>query len=815
LYIVITILIVYALGIISYEYDFYFISFLLIFIALFFNSLKSKKIIYNLVLVIFLILSFANCYYNSKSVVIQYINEDIEIIAEIKSQNKTANFDSKYNSFNSSLLYINGKKLNLKENTIIYIDKNVDIGLNTVIKLSGNVADTSFSKNTMLFDYKKYLRGRKVYATIFAQNEITVIKENYSVFIDISNNFRRYTEKLFYDNISKESADIILSIILGDVDYLNIDLYDNIKTMGLAHIFAVSGSHIVLLYGVLLRVLKFVVPNRRISWLLTWALIWFYGFLIGFPLSVLRTLVMFTLLFGSEVMYRKYSSLNSIALAGLILTIANPFWIFDAGFLLSFSAALSLIIYNKYILKYIKTENLILRDFYLFLFLQIFTLPILAHYFNYIPIMGILYNLLLIPIFTFILIYSFALLIFGGLIVNLFIFPFRIFDYMLVSLRYLINFTENFAFNGIIIHTFSIFHNIIFYLVLTFIIYLYNEVNLEKNKDRQVKLNRKIYMIMESIFIWIIISFYFITYILTPKFDDSLYLNIMDAGQGMFINVSYKNYNLIFDCGSTSNSNLGSYTVVPYLIKNGIDKVDGVFISHWDEDHYSGLTELIKSNIDVKRIFSSNDFTDDNLLNDNMSKKKNIENVINLKEILSSNIIVLKKDDNVKINENFNIEILWPEDEYSAENKNNSSLVIMLYYKGRKILIPADIESDVENIIYGDLFKSDILIVPHHGSKTSSTDNFVEAVSPNISVFSYGKNNYGIPSDEVIEKYENINSNILTTFDQGQIKFILKDEKLYYNTYKGEKSYNYYELFFDWIIIKILVFGFFIGLIFI
>jgi competence protein ComEC len=289
----------------------------------------------------------------------------------------------------------------------------------------------------------------------------------------------------------------------------------------------------------------------------------------------------------------------------------------------------------------------------------------------------------------------------------------------------------------------------------------------------------------------------------------------MDAGQGVFINVSYKNYNLIFDCGSTSNSNLGNYMVVPYLIKNGINTVDGVFISHWDEDHYSGLTELIKSNIDVKRIFSSYDFIDDTLLNDNISKKKNIENVINLNGILNSDITVLKKDDNVKINENLSIGILWPEDEYSAENKNNSSLVVMLYYKGRKILIPGDIERDVENIIYEDLSKSDILIVPHHGSKTSSTDNFVEAVSPNIVVFSYGKNNYGIPSNEVIERYENINSNILTTFDQGEIKFILKDEKLYYNNYKGEKSYNYYELYFDWIIIKILVFGFFIGLIFV
>jgi len=360
--------------------------------------------------------------------------------------------------------------------------------------------------------------------------------------------------------------------------------------MGLAHIFAVSGLHIGLLYVALLYILRKIGLYRKTSWIITWLLLWIYGFLIGLPVSIMRTLVMFTFLFGSELLFRKYNSLNSISLAALILTIINPFWIFDVGFLLSFTAAFSIIIFNKYIIKKIKTKNVFLKTIYMYLFLQLLTFPVVIYYFNYFPILGIVYNLLLIPIFTVVLISSFIFLIFNNLFAYTLIIPFKLFDYFLYSLRYIINITENISFNGIIMATPSIYQIIFIYLAIFYIIYSY------KNELRNfLKIGYSI-----------IISYYLVTYILIPITDKSLYFNILDVGQGLFSTVSYKNHNYIFDCGSNSNKNLGDYVVVPYCTKKGIDEIDGVFISHWDNDHYSGIHNLIDcNNIDLKKIYSS------------------------------------------------------------------------------------------------------------------------------------------------------------------------------------------------------------------
>jgi competence protein ComEC len=760
MYIIISIFAAYAIGIISYELNIYSYYFTAIFAVLIYNSIINKKFVYNAVIIAFVILSYLNCNYNSISILSQYINENIIIEAKIKNQTKSDSL-----SFNASVISINNTPLFNEENIILYSGKSENIKGNSIIKVRCNVAENQLAKNRMLFNYESYLRSKNISAALFSEGDAVLISSDYSFLNTISSKFRSYAENTFYENLNKNNADIILSIILGDVNYLDDELYDNIKVMGLAHIFAVSGTHIVLMYIFLLNVFKFIL-NRRVSWLLSWCIIWFYGFLIGFPLSVMRALVMFTLLFGSEVLYRKYNSLNSIGLAALILTVYNPFWIFDAGFLLSFSAALSFIIYNKYI----KSENTPFKNLYMYLFLQIFTLPVIVYYFNFVPVMGFFYNLLLLPVFTAIIISGFLLMILNSLLPVLLIKPFEIFDYILYSLRYIIDISDKLAFNGVIVPTMSLCHIIFFYIALFFMIYL------NINKTCRCKI----------IGIAAIIGFYSITYIVFPMADNSLYFNIADVGQGLFTTIKYKGLNLVVDCGSTSIKGMGEYIAVPYLTKRGITKADAIFISHWDEDHYSGLNDILNSHIEVNKIFSSRS------------------------NEIYTDVQELSMGHQMKVDDNLNIRILWPYKNLVLNNINNSSLIISLNYNNRNILIPGDIEEEAEYAIYNDLNKYDIVIVPHHGSMTSSTMQFVDAVSPEIAVLSYGRNFYGIPSEEVILRYESAGSKIFSTFEDGEINIILKDDNLYYNTYINEKSDNYYELYLAGIIYKLIIFCFLI-----
>lgn len=758
MYILIKIFAVYAMGIIAYEHGFFSYLFIAIFVLLIFNSFVNKHYLYNIVLISFLILSFVNCKYNSQYILKQYTYLDVKFEAKIKTKNKI-NSDSSYEGYNAEITSINNKELKIKENTIVYFNKNADVKENSIISFRGSVADSSFSRNKMLFNYDNYLRSKKVGAVIFAEGTINTIKNDYSFLNKESITFKKYTENIFYSSLNKKNADIILSIILGDVDYLDESLYDNIKLMGLAHIFAVSGTHIVLLYGFLITALKYCFLSRRASWSIAWGLIWFYGFLIGFPMSVMRALVMFTLLFGSEVLYRKYNSLNSIGLAALVLTMYNPFWLFDAGFLLSFSAALSMIIFNKYIANHLLTQNGVLRNLYLNMFLQLFTVPVVSYYFNFIPVVGIVYNILLLPVFTVIIIYGFILLILNGGLSSI---PFKLLNYILYSLRYIIDYSEKIFLNGITLASMSIGMVLFFYIMLLFMIYLY------ANKDKD--------LFLKKCGLSALISFCSLNFIFLPAVDNSLYFNVVDAGQGLFTLINYKNACFIFDCGSTSSKGFGEYTVVPYLTKHGNKKIDGIFISHWDYDHYSGLEDMIKSNIKVKKVFSSRN-------NDDIGKE----------------IEILCRGNNFKIR-NLKISILWPDKNYVEDSINNSSLVIALQYYDKTILLTGDIEGSVETTLLDDIVHCDVLVVPHHGSKTSSTEKFVQKVSPHIAVMSYGKNNYGIPSEEVIIRYKKESSLILSTFNDGEINFILKNNKIYYNTYTNEKSGNYYDLYLEGII---------------
>lgn len=777
MYIVLSIFAFYALGIIAYEFNFYLYLFIVIFAVLLYDTIKTRKFIYNIVIILFLILSFINCFYNSKALLTGYIDKTIEITVKIKSANKTSDPSSGYNSFNGTVMSINGNELKSPENTIIYAEKNHKIYENTIVKMKGTAADIKFSRNRLLFNYKNYLRSKKVHAVVFCSGEPVVIKEEYSYMNRIAKEFRGYTEGLFRKRLGKENADIVLSIILGDTDYLEEHFYDSIKIMGLAHIFAVSGSHVVLMYGAMLWVFRVCGLKRRQGWFLSWILIWFYGFLIGFPLSVLRTLVMFTIIFFSEILYRKYNSLNSIGLAALILTIVNPYWIFDAGFLLSFSAALSLILFSRYIRHKLEAISKTVITIYMYLFLQLFLIPVMAYYFNYIPVMGIFYNIVLIPVFTVILVGGFILLIFGDIFLYTFIVPFKIFNIILNGLRYFIGFTDSFGFNGFIIPTMSIFEIIFFYLFIFFLLYIYN------NKQSGCK----------TMGFAVLISFYAVTWVLVPMLDKSLYLNIVDVGQGLYSTMSVENKNYIIDCGSTSSKNVGRYTAVPYLTKKGMKNINGIFISHWDSDHYSGLPDLLDNPyFNIERVYSSRENAD-----------------------INKPIVLLEKGDTVKINDTCSISILWPEADDSNMSKNNLSLVMSVDFNGKNILFTGDIEGAAEEGLTEAVAPANILIVPHHGSSTSSGDNFIAAVRPEIAVMSYGTNNYGIPSEEVVERYLKAGSKIFSTFDSGEINFILNEDKMYYNTYEGEKSRNYYELYFVWILPKLCLFIFFSILIYI
>ena len=220
--------------------------------------------------------------------------------------------------------------------------------------------------------------------------------------------------------------------------------------------------------------------------------------------------------------------------------------------------------------------------------------------------------------------------------------------------------------------------------------------------------------------------------------------------------------------------------MLPYLLDRKIKEIDYMIISHFDTDHCDGLLYLIEQ-INVKNIIIGNQYEQ----NDNYRK------FLNLIKKNKNNIIIAKMEEKILIEENVYIDILWPSLNNSIyENSiNNNSIVCKLSYKNFSVLFTGDIEEVAEKELIheiGDLniLKSTVLKVAHHGSKTSSTKEFLNAVNAKYALIGVGKNNkFGHPSDTTIENLNKTNTKIFRTDEMGEIEIKTNGKKIKFRTH--------------------------------
>ena len=224
-----------------------------------------------------------------------------------------------------------------------------------------------------------------------------------------------------------------------------------------------------------------------------------------------------------------------------------------------------------------------------------------------------------------------------------------------------------------------------------------------------------------------------------------------------------------------SDFDVGESTLLPYILDRGYKKIDFIFISHFDQDHIGGIFTILEK-LKVKRIFVS-------------KQEENSENYQKfLKKVKEKNIpvTIVKKDDVINLENDVSIDILWPRDKQIEENKiNNNAIVMKLRYNKFSMLFTGDIEEIAEKEIVSiyentDILKSSILKIAHHGSKTSTTEEFLKLVDSRIALIGVGKNNlFGHPSDEIIKRLEEINVKVYRTDLNGEIEIIVNNKGNY------------------------------------
>lgn len=590
------------------------------------------------------------------------------------------------------------------------------------------------------------------------------------------------------ENLPEEKANLLLGILVGYKDEISDDIQENFKESNISHVLAVSGLHVSYIIMAISKSLE-KIQGKRSSKIITIFFIIVYMFITNFSPSVVRASLMGIISIASKLTYNKNDIWTNISISILCILVYNPYLISSSGVLLSYGGTIGIITFQKSIslfLVKIKSKSKIykynskvrriidyIQDTLVVSFsAQIVIAPIVAKMFNTVSLSFFITNFLISPIIGPIIICGFMF------ILSSFLFPKFIIIINKLILENLLQFLIEISklgkilpFNKIYIQTPEIWRIFIYYNVI-YIVNIIYKISTKKNitafQKRLINWKNLIRHLLRKHSQKVLGSILCITIIgISIKImPNNLKIYFIDVGQGdSTLIVTPQGKNILIDGGGSESYDVGKNILVPYLLDRKVTNLDYVIISHFDTDHVGGILTVLEE-LDVKKVIIGKQYE----ICDNY---KEFLKIIRQKDILVKQV---QKGDKINIEKNVQIKVLFPEEKMIEENSlNNNSLVFKLMHKDFSVLYTGDIEKIAEERIVKlyskrEILKSTILKVAHHGSKTSSTQEFLGLVQPQIALIGVGKNNlYGHPNDDVIERLKNINAKIYRTDNDGEI----------------------------------------------
>ena len=636
-------------------------------------------------------------------------------IVEIEGTAKEKNY---YNVYEGK---IENKKfliyISKKENTFSYGDK---------IKVTATFNKPNKARNSGGFDYSVYLKSKKIYGSFKVEKILEVEKAKR---VPLINKIQEHIKETFNKNL--KNSPLAIGLLLGIRDNISEDVQDDFRNANLTHMLAISGAHfsyVILIVSFICKKLK----NKRLQQFILIGAIIFFMNLTGNTPSVVRAGIMSILLILSSILKRQNDIYTNISTSLLIQIINNPYVIFDVGLILSYSGVIGIVTFNKFFSKIIKNKIICVT-----LSANSLLIPIMIYKYNTISFTFVISNVLASGLLGVIIMLELIACIIKIKPV------FVLLDISLSLLQKIANFCSKIPFSNVYVTTKTVFVVLAIYLI----IYLW------------IKRKKK------SIPIIILFIFVFTCFARIYNYNtlekDILQIKFIDVGQGDCTLLINKGKTLMIDTGGSTSSSydVGENIVHKYLLYKGINKIDYLMLSHFDADHCQGAIFLLK-NMKVKNLIIS-------IQPENSEFYEEITNICRQK---NTNIMYVKKGNKFKI-ANLAIKILHPNNNFIAENTlNNNALVCKINYYNFKMLFTGDIEKIAESQLLDEELSADILKVGHHGSKTSTTQEFLNKVNPQIALIGVGENNkFGHPNDDVIKWLQDKGIKIFRTDLNGEI----------------------------------------------
>ena len=660
------------------------------------------------------------------------------------------------------------------------------------------------------FDYGAYYHAVGIEGRMYGK-ELQVTDESYSPYLDSIYRIKKKAVQILEEICSPEDQGVFQAVVLGDKNGLLEDIRQMYQKNGISHLLAVSGLHVSMIGLGLYHLLRKRGLGFEAAGAAAAAVTVSYGVLTGGSASVVRAVMMVCFQFLADRMGRTYDTLSAAAAAALFLLIRSPAFLFQSGFQLSFGAVFAIGSVGPRLVRWLEGKGregrwhrIWSRTVSISISIQIVTYPMIAYHFFEYPLYGTLLNLLVVPLVGYVLGSGAAGILLGAVTPWLGELAIGTGHYILAFYQWLCLKFQQFPGAVQIVGRPAIWQILLYggmwIGVLAAMEYGEGRRWTGRRRTERMQMGRIQEGIMQAgrmlakKYLILAAALILGTVILRPLPISGMSAIFLDVGQGDGIALRTKDAVVLVDGGSSDNKKLGKQVLEPFLKSQAIRNIDYAIVSHGDQDHISGLLYLMESDCGIRI---------DNLILPVLGREDEAyETLVELAGKRGTAIYWMQAGHRLKKGK-LEIECLYAGDESRKSERNEHSLMLKVSYGSAGILLTGDISAEGERDWMEQEQKEreqkgqeqkrqeqtgiQVLKVAHHGSRYSSSAEFLSRIAPVWAVISCGeKNRYGHPSQETLKRLESQGAECLITMDQGAVTVKTDGEEIEIGGFREE-----------------------------
>ena len=685
---------------------------------------------------------------------------------------------------------------------IYLLAKRGDLPVGAAVRVYGTVKKPESPRNPGMFDEKTYYEGKGCAFYVISEREEVVDVGRWN----LGEALRLERERccaVLKEMMPEEEAGVLSAMLLGERSELTEETYLAYQQSGLLHLISVSGMHLMLLGMALRRLLMALHLPKTPASLAAAAGMVLYGMFTGSGTATVRAVVMFAVRMGAVAVGRTYDSLSALSLAAILMLAENPSYLEQSGFWLSFGAVTAIsgvypVLAGEKAERKRRGEKTGLEKLaakgkeaaMVYLSLQLVMIPLQAWYFYEIPVYAVFVNLLMLPMMGVLLGFGAA----GGMVGLLslplakgMLFPCRILLFMGKHICALAGMLPGAMW---IVGRPQRWQIAVYYAFLgvgTCLLHRQREQR-EREKEHGRRAEQK-----NGGHPGVFLAGLLLLAVLGVPRSGEAELDMLDVGQGDGCYLQTKEgYHLFVDGGSSNVGKVGIYRILPFLKYKGVKKIDCWVVSHTDEDHISGLREILSSGYPVEYLAVA----------EQMPRDENWEELEALAEDAGTKVVWLRRGDIWHFGK-ATFTALHPGETEAAfggqsVDKNEESLVLFYQEDDFTGVFTGDIGAAQEEEILtwlqktktgADVQKIDFYKAAHHGSRYSNSTGFLESLAPEIALVSCSRTNrYGHPSKEAVGHMQQAGSQVYYTMESGRLCVKKTDGQAVCRGYLEEKE---------------------------